>query len=729
MLLKEPEKDLLYSTIEGESILFSIGDPSIIIDIIRKKIYSYPIRTLVQEYLSNAKDACIEAGKPYNEIEVTLPTSLKPEFCVRDFGVGMSDERVSEVFVRYGISTKRESNKQIGCFGIGAKSGWSYSDSFIVESFYNGIHRHYIADIAQTREGRLLLYKESPTNEPNGVLIRIPAESKDIDTFKKSYLRTTFLWDKRPKLLNGDVSYPELLFDLGDIRVYKHFLVDCGVYLDANGIPFFISSLSDSKKIKESLDALQRWCREFSLALVIKADPVKMDISANREGFANQTYATTRVEYAYQKLQTYIADGFANSPYKEYFAIYGKLYPLTKLYNAFKNKPYSIKTWGSTEDKNISFNLNTSIDTKGYFLKLERNTVFRKKVVLEIYFKYDAKSDSHPLAEVYLSRSPALVDFKKILTPFLLPETKKAITFLRAFNLNGIQKYIFFQNSLTNEEYAEMAEILGAVEYVEDVYEKHLVEYTALRKQERLERKKELDGTKKEKKKKDNEIKVYRFKRHGRGTLCAKDLYYPINIESLLDTNNIVFYGIQCKSYVNELLLNLPIELIAVAVDKKNIIKIEQLNNPRFKSIDDVDSYIRSNKEILSVMNDIRDVKSNMYFWKFFRANKIVSRQFNIDALYIKVANILRHIQKIEDDHRSYNVSVYSNFLRDFPEVSDFRKFFNTYPLLKELTYDIKSSLLPDINIYIKGIDEISEASHGHQSSSNEQFTNSNSGQ
>jgi DNA topoisomerase VI subunit B len=130
MLLKQTDSDseLLYSNVQGESIPFSIGDPSVIIDIIRKKIYSHPIRTMVQEYLSNAKDSCLEAGKDSSCIHVSLPTHLKPEFSIRDYGVGMSDERIREVFVQYGISTKRNSVSQLGYFGIGSKSGWAYTD-------------------------------------------------------------------------------------------------------------------------------------------------------------------------------------------------------------------------------------------------------------------------------------------------------------------------------------------------------------------------------------------------------------------------------------------------------------------------------------------------------------------------------------------------------------------------------------------------------------------------
>lgn len=40
-----------------QTVEFRIGDPGKIIDILRSKIYSNPIQTLVQEYLCNARDA------------------------------------------------------------------------------------------------------------------------------------------------------------------------------------------------------------------------------------------------------------------------------------------------------------------------------------------------------------------------------------------------------------------------------------------------------------------------------------------------------------------------------------------------------------------------------------------------------------------------------------------------------------------------------------------------
>ena len=51
---------------------------------------------------------------------------------------------------------------------------------YIVESFYEGTHREYIADIGENKEGRLLLFRESATDQENGILIKIPIKQEDI---------------------------------------------------------------------------------------------------------------------------------------------------------------------------------------------------------------------------------------------------------------------------------------------------------------------------------------------------------------------------------------------------------------------------------------------------------------------------------------------------------------------------------------------------------------------
>jgi len=109
----------------SKALNFGISDVRLVVDIL-SKLYAYPIRTLVQEYICNGRDAMREAGTWGKlPIEITVPNSLDPVFKVRDFGVGISPDRMENIFVNYGSSTKRNTNTQTGGFGIGAKSASS----------------------------------------------------------------------------------------------------------------------------------------------------------------------------------------------------------------------------------------------------------------------------------------------------------------------------------------------------------------------------------------------------------------------------------------------------------------------------------------------------------------------------------------------------------------------------------------------------------------------------
>lgn len=183
------------SNIEPTKALnFGISDVRLVVDIL-SKLYAYPIRTLVQEYICNGRDAMREAGTWGKQaIEITVPNTLDPVFKVRDFGVGISPDRMENIFVNYGSSTKRNTNTQTGGFGIGAKSAFSYTDSFTVTSFYNGVRYLYVAHLGD--EGGVNLISKNNTSQPNGVEISIGVKSKDIPEFKNAIQRCVRFWQE-----------------------------------------------------------------------------------------------------------------------------------------------------------------------------------------------------------------------------------------------------------------------------------------------------------------------------------------------------------------------------------------------------------------------------------------------------------------------------------------------------------------------------------------------------
>ena len=80
--------------------------------------YSNPALAVIREISANALDANAEA-KSETRIEVKLPSSMSPNFSVRDFGGGLSEEDIFGLYSKYGKSTKRQANNYIGAFGIG----------------------------------------------------------------------------------------------------------------------------------------------------------------------------------------------------------------------------------------------------------------------------------------------------------------------------------------------------------------------------------------------------------------------------------------------------------------------------------------------------------------------------------------------------------------------------------------------------------------------------------
>jgi hypothetical protein len=235
---------------QSESLDMGIGDTTVVIEILRNRLYENKVRTLVQEYMCNARDAHREANQA-KPIEVTMPTQEKPEFIVRDYGLGITPKRMATVFVLYGASTKRQSNKQTGGFGIGAKSAWSYTDSFTITTFVDGIKRVYLAHVGVNKNGRVDLVSESVTEEPNGTSISITVNKRDVQDFASAIIRGTMYWTKEeyPTFVNSSPWNTDLTEArrIGVIRFFGSNLagVRCGQYTGNNsgqividGIPY-----------------------------------------------------------------------------------------------------------------------------------------------------------------------------------------------------------------------------------------------------------------------------------------------------------------------------------------------------------------------------------------------------------------------------------------------------------------------------------------------------------
>ena len=164
-------------TLPGKETEFSIGNAFWVMESL-SDLYSNKELAVVREISTNARDANVEAGNADKPLAVTLPTMMNPYFIVKDDGVGMSPEDLEEVYTKFGVSTKRDSNDFNGMLGFGSKAPIAYTGSFTVTTVKDGIKTHAV--INKKPDAIVLkVVMTSKTSEPNGVEIKVPVHNHE----------------------------------------------------------------------------------------------------------------------------------------------------------------------------------------------------------------------------------------------------------------------------------------------------------------------------------------------------------------------------------------------------------------------------------------------------------------------------------------------------------------------------------------------------------------------
>ena len=171
MIIEQPKTEVIASTAKKTNA-FNIQVNDNAFAILSDKLYQDKELAIVREYISNAYDIHVQTGNLV-PCEINIPDKINPNFEVRDFGTGLSEEDIYRLFCTYFASSKNETNEQIGGFGLGCKSGFAYSESFSVTSWFNGVKTNYI----MTKMGSTptcVTGKSYPSDEPSGLKISIP---------------------------------------------------------------------------------------------------------------------------------------------------------------------------------------------------------------------------------------------------------------------------------------------------------------------------------------------------------------------------------------------------------------------------------------------------------------------------------------------------------------------------------------------------------------------------
>lgn len=175
-----------------DSIEANISSEStgVLFDIMSKHLYSNPIGSIIREITSN----CFDSHKEANVDDAVVIEIGEDDFgnddekyfiSFKDFGVGLSPERIKNVYMNYLSSTKRDTNEQIGGWGLGSKTPLSYTSYFYITTIFDKIKYSYI--LSKTgQKPSLDLLSEDNTEERNGTEIKIYIKNyKDLLQFKK----------------------------------------------------------------------------------------------------------------------------------------------------------------------------------------------------------------------------------------------------------------------------------------------------------------------------------------------------------------------------------------------------------------------------------------------------------------------------------------------------------------------------------------------------------------
>lgn len=215
-------------------------------------LYSNPILAVVRELSCNAYDAHVAAGNVGVPFELKLPTSWDNTFYVKDFGTGIAEEDVYDMYMTYFESTKTESDDFIGQLGLGCKSPFSYGVPFTIESRQDGVKKTYTAYKNEKLEPSVALMDASETDEPNGLTVSLPVRPEDIYKFQTAAKYALMYLDVKPTIAG--------ITDFGIHKVeYVREGVDCkvrspdSVYSGPRVIQGSVSYPIDIRTLKEAL--------------------------------------------------------------------------------------------------------------------------------------------------------------------------------------------------------------------------------------------------------------------------------------------------------------------------------------------------------------------------------------------------------------------------------------------------------------------------------------------
>lgn len=378
---------------------FGIADTNLVIQYLTDNIYSNKIGSICREIMTNARDSHIEVKRQHVPIRVTLPNAIAPTWEVRDWGPGISPDRMGKVFTQYGASTKRGNNKESGGFGIGAKTPWCYTDTFTVSTTaMEGeklVKRTYVC----TKGDKCYLnqigtgVEIDPTDESipledrgTGTTIIVNVKPADFEKFAQECFFYTEFWKIRPEIVGRDsTSWKNIKYNFSgqDWKVFydrNSYGSQSSLIALIDGIPYVI----DSQQTNLYASELHTFIYRSKLVMDFKIGELSLNL--NRESL-QYTQKTVDAIYAkVKKAKNEILEVFKTKT-KDCKSLLEAYYLWNDIYKVYSNDLVDHITWNGVKIENSSIYLDyrvTKEHMKAYDYSHTHNARLRSKETYSI---------------------------------------------------------------------------------------------------------------------------------------------------------------------------------------------------------------------------------------------------------------------------------------------------------------------------------------------------------
>lgn len=288
------------------------GSMSFLFEMMSKSLYSNPIGSIVREITSN----CFDSHREANVDDAVVIKKDEDEegifISFIDYGVGLSPSRIDKIYMKYFSSTKRETNDQIGGFGLGSKTPLSYQDYFYIITNFDKKKYTYILSKGVSVP-TLDLMDEQDTEDRNGTEIKVYIKNTN-DVYKfKSELEAQLCYFDNVYFQNWNIENEYKIYELkySKYRNINQYRDEVHIILGTVAYP---------------IDWTEIELNQIEIPIGVKFEIGELQVTPNRENlrYTDEIKALVkeRVELAYKEILELFES--QNPSYDNYFDWYAR---------------------------------------------------------------------------------------------------------------------------------------------------------------------------------------------------------------------------------------------------------------------------------------------------------------------------------------------------------------------------------------------------------------------